>query len=119
MKILGFLLGLMLLATTVAAKCYTTNVNERGLDGWTIYFYPGDNAEVTVSGDGDTDLDCTVLDQSNETMLVDNRNDPDCNLEWYTRYGGYFTIGVLNRGRVYNHYSLCTNGSRVHATEIR
>jgi hypothetical protein len=119
MKTLVVLLAVLMFNLPAYARCYDTSVNEEGIDGWRVYFYPGQDAEVHVYGDGDTDLDCVVLDQSGEPFRSDRSYNKNCHLEWYTRYGGEFTIGVYNQGEVYNKYSLCTNGRATNAQEIR
>lgn len=80
----------------VLARSYRTH---------SVYLRRG-HADITISGDGETDLDLYVYDRNGN--LVAHR-------EGYTDYegvcldvfrGGYFTVKVVNRGRVYNDYQL-------------
>ena len=62
-------------------------------------------ANILLKGDGDTDLDLYVYD---DTGLI-AKSECTCDYEKIpiTIYrSGYFTIKVLNRGNVYNNYSL-------------
>jgi hypothetical protein len=58
-----------------------------------------------ISGDGDTDLDLYVYDSNGLIARADSYSDDEiADLIIYN--GGYFTVKVVNRGRVYNDYEL-------------
>lgn len=62
-------------------------------------------ARIMISGDGDTDLDLYVLDGGGNVFKSDSYGDDEVvNLNVYN--GGYFTVQVVNRGKVYNDYVL-------------
>ena len=69
-------------------------------------FYGGELASVLVLGDGDTDLDVYVYDAAGKPVAVDDDYTDACFVEWKPRWTGTFTIKVVNRGRVYNDYSI-------------
>jgi hypothetical protein len=71
-----------------------------------IYFHRGDTVDISLSGDGATDLDLYVYDAygnlcARRTGLYD---DEEMSLDVYQT--GYFTINVVNRGWDYNDYAL-------------
>lgn len=66
-------------------------------------------AEIGVVGDGDTDLDLYVYDDNGNLIDKDIRYSGDCYVSWIPRRTGTFLIRVVNRGKVYNDYSLITN----------
>lgn len=64
------------------------------------------SAEIAISGDGDTDLDLYIYDKfGNRIASADgNTDDESVNLTIYRT--GYFTVKIVNRGDVYNDYSM-------------
>ena len=71
-----------------------------------IWLNGGTNAYVSLSGDGDTDLDLYVYDSAGRLVGSSTRNGDDEDLDMVIYRGGYFTIRVVNRGDVYNDYRL-------------
>lgn len=74
-----------------------------------ITFDGGLLAEVGIIGDGDTDLDLYVYDDNGNLIASDTDYSGDCYVSWVPRRSGTFVIKVVNRGNVYNIYSLVTN----------
>ncbi len=66
-------------------------------------------AEIGIIGDGDTDLDIYVYDENDNLIVKDDDNSGHCYVSWYPRYTGLFRVKVINRGDVYNNYTLLTN----------
>ncbi|MBA2340994.1 MAG: pre-peptidase C-terminal domain-containing protein [Pyrinomonadaceae bacterium] len=91
------------------AKTTDTSVKPRGTDVFTVKFEGNAYSRVTVSGDGDTDLDLYVFDANNNLVGKDDDNSDDCIVEWTPKWTGLFTIKVVNRGNVENVYHLETN----------
>jgi hypothetical protein len=74
-----------------------------------IAFHADRVAEVFVSGDGDTDLDLYVYDERGNRVASDDDGTDQCLARWVPRAGGVFRVEVVNRGSVYNDYSIVTN----------
>lgn len=81
---------------------YSTNTH-------TVVFRGGECARVIVSGDGDTDLDLYVYDECGNRVAFDDDCTDYCVASWVPRWTGRFTIRVVNRGSVYNRYTITTN----------
>lgn len=69
-------------------------------------FYANSEASLMVSGDGDTDLDVYVYDANGNLITKDDDYSDDCICTWYPAWTGAFTIKVINRGNVWNRYSI-------------
>lgn len=78
-------------------------------DVYTITFRGGENAEIIVSGDGDTDLDLYVYDENGNLVESDTDYTDDCIVEWLPKWTGPFRVEIVNLGRVANCYTLITN----------
>ncbi|EFL89316.1 hypothetical protein [Ahrensia sp. R2A130] len=72
-------------------------------------FEGGSLAQVTLIGDGDTNLDMVVLDQNGNTVCKDRSYSDKLRCSWYPRWTGTFSIGIRNQGRIRNTYVLLTN----------
>ena len=66
-------------------------------------------AEIVIVGDGDTDLDIYVYDENDNLIVKDDDNLDICYVSWYPRYTSTFKVKIINRGSVYNKYTLITN----------
>lgn len=85
-------------------------VNGNSTDTYSRWqFRGGESAVVVVSGDGDTDLDLYVYDANGNFITSDTDYSDDCVVTFTPRWTGYFTIKIVNRGRVYNRYVIATN----------
>lgn len=85
------------------------SVKANATDRYTIKFYGGEVAEIFVSGDGDTDLDLYVYDDNGNLIEKDDDYTDDCYCRWTPRWTGSFTVKIVNRGNVYNRYTMWTN----------
>jgi hypothetical protein len=75
-------------------------------DNWPICLSARDATTVLVVGDGDTDLDLYVYDENGYLIDSDTDATDRCIVSWTPRWDGCFMVKVVNRGRVYNAYSL-------------
>jgi len=83
-----------------------SRVDAKSIDTWPVTFVAGVAANVTISGDGDTDLDLKIYD-SNDNLICEALSyidDESCT--WYPRWTGEFKVKVINRGSVYNRYQI-------------
>jgi hypothetical protein len=60
-----------------------------------------------------------ALDQVSDPLRTDTSYSGNCNMSWFTRYGGTFPVYVENLGGVYNDYKFCTNGHVVEVTALK
>ncbi len=84
-------------------------VNANSTDRYEITFRGGEEARIVVDGDGDTDLDLYIYDENNNLITKDDDNTDYCICTWTPKWTGKFTIRIVNRGSVYNEYTLRTN----------
>ena len=72
----------------------------------TYRMFAGERVRIELSGDGDTDLDMYVY--SSDGVLIDQLEGSSDFETSYIRANrsGTITVKVVNRGRVYNRYSL-------------
>ena len=117
--------NLLALADKVAAKLAAESAGTRGnsygpkYGRYRVYansymtfdekFRASEIAEVAVSGDRTTDLDLYVYDENGNLIASDTDYTDQCYVSFCPRWTGWFRIKVLNRGRVYNDYSIATN----------
>jgi hypothetical protein len=78
----------------------------RDTDRFTAVFQGGQTAIVVVKGDGDTDLDLYIFDEYGNKITEDSDYTDECVVRFTPRWTGQFTIAVVNRGNVYNEYTL-------------
>jgi hypothetical protein len=81
-------------------------VQARGTDIWRVYVPAGAFVEVTVIGDGDTDLDLHVYSPSGRLLASDTDDTDICLADFRMPQSGYLEIRIKNWGRVYNEYEL-------------
>lgn len=72
-------------------------------------FYAHQVAMVALVGDGDSDLDLFIYDQNMNLVTEDAGYDFDCLCTWTPAWTGRFYMKVVNRGNVYNRFTLATN----------
>lgn len=118
---LGRFVFALVMATALLLQCNSvfaqtrpvvmyTSVNAFSTDRFEpIWFRAGEFARVTVSGDGDTDLDLYVYDAAGNLVARDDDRTDQCIATWVPRRSGWFYIQVVNLGSVYNAYTLRTN----------
>lgn len=107
------------LAAAVAASADTKSL--AGGPGWdreivnahstrTYYLdYTRGYAEVSISGDHDTDLDLFVYDGNGNLVCQDLSYDDNEYCSWYSNRRHTYTIQVRNLGSVWNEYVLRAN----------
>jgi len=84
-------------------------VEARTTDLYKLTFRGGELARIAVIGDGDTDLDLYVYDESGNEIAKDVDRTDRCLVEWTPRRTGQFQVRIVNLGRVHNQYLLITN----------
>ncbi len=72
-------------------------------------FLAGRLAQISVRGDGDTDLDLYVYDENGNLVASDTDGLDYCVVQFNPKWTGRFRIVVRNLGSVYNRYTLRTN----------
>ena len=91
-------------------KAGHTRVHAYTTDIYHISFRAHEEAQVAISGDGDTELDLYVYDENGHLIASDDEgSEDDRSVSWTPRWTGRFTIKVVNRGSVYNAYGIATN----------
>jgi hypothetical protein len=90
-------------------KVLHTAVLARSTDVYHVSFRAGEMAVVTVIGDGDTDLDLYVYDAFGNLVGSDEDLTDTCVVSFLPPRTGVYTIRVVNRGNVYNNYTITTN----------
>ena len=78
-------------------------------DVYSITFRGGEFAEVSVRGDGDTDLDLYIYDQYGNQICSDIDSTDQTYCGWTPAWTGTFRIKIENLGSVYNEYRIATN----------
>jgi hypothetical protein len=97
------------LGSTRGAIVHRDSVNARAWDDYVISFYAGEVARIAVVGDGDTDVDLYVYDESGHLIAKDDDRTAECVVEFVPRWTGPFRVRVVNNGYVYSNYILMTN----------
>ena len=78
-------------------------------DTYSLWFTGDELAGVVVIGDGDTDLDLRVYDESGNLVASDTDWTDFCVVFWTPGRSGTFRIEIENLGDVYNAYILAVN----------
>jgi hypothetical protein len=87
--------------------CHDDIVNAVTTDVYHETFRAGETALITVSGDGDTDLDLYVYDENGYLIASDTDLTDQCVVSFTPLWTGSFTIKVRNLGSVWNAYTVC------------
>ena len=90
-------------------KAMNDRVYGKDTEAYHVKFWANEKAEVCVSGDGDTDLDLYVYDENGNLIGKDDDYSDDCVVRWYPKWTGSFIIKVVNRGAIYNNFTIWTN----------
>jgi hypothetical protein len=81
----------------------------RTKDKYEIGFSGGEMAEVSVIGDGESDLDLYVYDMDRVLVASSKDGSDRCYASWKPAKPGMYIIEVHNLGKVYNKYEIRTN----------
>lgn len=107
------ILALLLLASTLTLagpvdgpQSNSTRVPSASYDTYRLAFYGGVTAGVAISGDGDTDLDLYVYDNNDNLICSSTSYGDDESCIWTPSWTGTFRIKIINRGNVYNQYTI-------------
>jgi hypothetical protein len=84
----------------------TTVIGGFASDVYRLVFPAGEVAAVTVTGDGDSDLDLYVRDEFGNLVAFDDGSTDLCIVRFCPRWTGWFTLSVVNRGLYPNLYTL-------------
>ena len=90
-------------------KAMNDRVYGKSTESYKVKFWANEKAEVCVSGDGDTDLDLYVYDENGNLIGKDDDYSDECVVRWYPKWTGTFIIKVVNRGALYNNFTIWTN----------
>jgi hypothetical protein len=98
------LVGIAIVATSVAAHAghRTTSVDAFSTKSYTYSAWSGERFDVSISGDGDTDLDLRVRDPHGDIVCrgLGPTDDESCTV--YARSAGDYKVEIVNLGSVYN-----------------
>ena len=86
-----------------------SRVLARDADIYRVRFRGREFAEVCVVGDGDTDLDLFIYDESGNLICSDTGSTDRAYCSWTPRWTGTFEIEIENLGSVWNEYRIVTN----------
>lgn len=78
-------------------------------DVWELPFHGNSHAEIAVVGDGDTNLDIVITDESGNVFCDDVSWSNALYCDFTPARDGYFYVTVQNMGGVANSYYLMTN----------
>ena len=78
-------------------------------DVYNMTFRGGETAEIGVVGDHDTDLDLLVYDENGNLIASDTDYSDNCFVSWVPKWTGNFKVKIVNRGNVYNDYTVAAN----------
>lgn len=84
-------------------------VNARSYYAFYITYKGGEQAILSIIGDGDTDLDFYVYDMDGNLLGSDEDYTDQAYFVWTPRYNTRYRVKVVNRGGVYNVFRIITN----------
>ncbi len=87
-------------------KQAASRIEAGALQRFTVDFVGGEPASVYLVGDGDSDLDLLILDETDTEICTGTRNADRELCRWMPRWTGSFTIYVKNQGGYYNDYQI-------------
>ena len=101
------------LADAAAGRIGTVNwlshLSADQTDVWEVPFLGNAHAELTVLGDGDTNLDIAITDENGNLICRDVGWSDALHCDFTPAWDGYFYVTVQNMGPVQNSYYLLTN----------
>ena len=84
-------------------------VSARSYVCYDLTCYASRIAEVSVVGDGDTDLDLYIYDEDDHLIASATDYTDDCFVRLYPRRTALYRVKIVNRGGVYNNYVIAVN----------
>ena len=84
-------------------------VDANTTDVYKVTFEGGVEAGVAIIGDGDTDLDLSIIDSNGNEVVSQTDLSDACFVEWTPPRTGQYEIKITNLGDVYNAYLLMSN----------
>ncbi len=87
----------------------STQVEAHKSDTYRLTLVGGEETKILVTGDGDTDLDCYLMDENDNVVAHDTDTTDTCLLTMTPKWTGSFHVEVRNMGGVYNRYTIRTN----------
>ena len=81
-------------------------VPAKGSDTHSFTFRKGTRVNITVRGDGDTDVDLFVYDENGRLVAKDDELTDVCIVAFTPEETGRFRVEVKNLGNVYNEYRM-------------
>ena len=112
-KVILAVLGVLALAPVAMADpvgggvCRTATVWSHSSNDFNVVLIGGESTQITVRGDGDTDLDLFVYDENGNLIGSDTSYSGNASVAIRPYWTGRFTIRVVNRGGVHNNYTVC------------
>ncbi len=85
---------------------YTNSIVQNSSEVWTLNFNGREPVEMTVRGDGDTDLDVKVHDNNGFEIASATGSTDRETVRFTPARNGEFKVTVINLGTVYNAYRL-------------
>ncbi len=90
-------------------KYDTDDVPARGELIYKVRFNGGTFCEVSVEGDGDTELDLLICDTDGNVITQDVRHAEKCYVSWKPEESKLFVIRIRNNGLVFNNMTMYHN----------
>jgi len=101
--------GVRSMGATQGPKFGVGSLRGRTKDKYEIGFTAGEVAEVSVIGDGDSDLDLYIYDSDGGLVAKCVDGSDRCYLTWRPTRSMVYRIEVHNLGKVFNKYEVRTN----------
>ena len=111
-KLVVVLMGILWTAASLHAAPVNGPIYHRDLvlaghtDTYRVVLRAGETTRIEVIGDGDTDLDLYLVDENGNRVDSDTDYTDDCIASVTPRWTGVFYVKIVNRGSVYNRYSM-------------
>jgi hypothetical protein len=93
-------------AASTAVETRFDVVSGFGVDEWALNLPAGEYTSIVVDGDGDSDLDAYLFDESGNLVDSDEDFTDYCVLGVIPAWTGRFTLRIVNRGPIANLYEL-------------
>jgi hypothetical protein len=98
--------------TTFAQHSHSSRIEAFETNYWRFLAPAGEDIEVTVEGDGDTDLDCRALDRDGQLLASDTEDTDFCVMRFAVPQSGFVQVRIDNLGDVWNAYEMRVASAR-------